>query len=362
MYFGYTDDEKIVKKSVRDLFQDKFNIEKVRKFIDNPEFPRELQEQIAGIGLIGLISREGDKVENLMPLLAAFEEFGRALIPYPLIESVTGAYALSLDPNQVELLGRVMEGQALLTVAWESEGEPAAEKGSDGYTASGSFIGVPFANAADHILAFFTLRGTNELAAVVLNRDHPGVRVSVMESMDHTFTQCKVDVSNYSFTEKDMVRTDIGAARLKAEMEDLAALFASAELTGVAEEAFNKTVEYTKIRKQFGQEIARFQALKHMAANMYVWVESCKVAVLYAGWAREEGVEPETISIAKAYASQAAMRVTGMCIQMHGGIGYTWESDMHLYFKRARRAGSQYGDAYLHRERVMQHAIKAAGL
>lgn len=367
MYFGFTEDEKLTKNSIHRMFQNEYPIEKVRKFVDEPTFSNELHQQICEMGFTGILSKDGEKFENIMHLLAVFEEAGKALIPYPLIESVVGTYALSLDSAKSEVCDSVMSGEQLLTVAWESNGEPYAIAQNDGYAAYGSFYGVPFAGNADLILAFFRIKGTNnkpstESVPVIVNRNHPSVHVTSVQSMDMTYPLYNVEISNYPFTSKEIVNAGVESPQLKREMENLAALFASAEMLGMADEVLNKTVEYTKLRKQFGQEIAKFQALKHMAADMFVMVESCRSAVMYAGWAAEQGVEPETISIAKAYTSQSSMTITGMAIQMHGGIGYTWECEMHMYFKRARRTGSHYGDPYLHRERLMKQVVKEVGM
>lgn len=366
MYFGFSEEEKMLKKSVHDLLKKHVPIETVRKFIEEPNVSRSLQNLIGQQGIMGMVSREGDKYEGILLAVAAFEEAGKTLLPFPLIEGVLGTYVLSRDESKEDLYGEVLEGKQLLTIAWHENGAAKMYEQGDGYAAFGSFHGVPFADDADKIMAFFQAQGTGmtpseEATLVILDRHHPAVNVQPLKAMDLTMPVYRVEVANYPVTAADIVLQPGDGQALRQEMQQLGALFASAELLGLSDAVLYKTVEYTKVRKQFGQEIGKFQALKHMAADMYVMLESSRVAIIYGGWAMEEGTEPESVSIAKAYASEAAQEITGMAIQMHGGIGYTWESDLHLFFKRARRLSGAFGDIFSHRERVLQAVLQQIG-
>jgi alkylation response protein AidB-like acyl-CoA dehydrogenase len=137
---------------------------------------------------------------------------------------------------------------------------------------------------------------------------------------------------------------------------DRALVAISAELCGVAQRALEMSVEYAKTRQQFGRPIGSYQAVSHKCADMLVAVESAKSLTYYAAWAVDNDVPeaPLAAAMAKAFASDAARRVTGDAIQVHGGIGFTWEHDMHLYFKRAKWGETTLGDAVFHRERVAQ--------
>jgi alkylation response protein AidB-like acyl-CoA dehydrogenase len=123
-------------------------------------------------------------------------------------------------------------------------------------------------------------------------------------------------------------------------------------------------VEYAKVRQQFGQPIGSFQAIKHMCAEMLLEVENSHGATYYAAWALDAGAPDAALaaSAAKAYVGDASRKVCGNAIQVHGGIGFTWEYDLHLYFKRAKHFEPLYGDADFHRERALQLALERAAL
>ena len=136
-----------------------------------------------------------------------------------------------------------------------------------------------------------------------------------------------------------------------------AAVGASAEMLGAARRCLDMSVGYAKVREQFGQLIGTFQAIRHKCAEMLMEVENSHSAVYYAAWALEAGAEdaPVAASICKSYVSDSARRVCGDAIQVHGGIGFTWEYDLHLYFKRAKSLEVQFGDAAYHRELIAKH-------
>lgn len=359
MYFGYSDDENILKNSAHELFRKHVPIAEIRKLVDQPIVSKQLQTIIGNQGLLGVLSHNGSGYEGVLMANAILEEAGRVLLPYPLIEGIIAAYFLSRDEGKAGLCEDIVNGAQLATFAWHAKGAPRIHETNGKLLASGSFYGAPFAGSADRILAFFEGPKAGETTLVILDRTNTAVTVTPQKGMDVSMPQDRVEVRDLALGDENVVLGFGKGGRLRDEAQQLGALFTAAELVGVSDEALKTTVEYTKIRKQFGQEIGKFQALKHMAAEMYLLGESSRVAVIYAASALESGTEPEAVSIAKAYTADAANEITGQAIQMHGGIGFTWESDVHLYFKRARRAASSFGDAYAHRERVLE-AIAAS--
>ncbi|KOG89289.1 acyl-CoA dehydrogenase, partial [Streptomyces varsoviensis] len=141
-----------------------------------------------------------------------------------------------------------------------------------------------------------------------------------------------------------------------AEMLDLAAIALAAEQAGGAQRVLDMSVEYAKLRVQFGRPIGSFQAIKHKCADMLVEVESARAAAYHAGWAAAEGDDevPALASLAKSYCSEAYFHAAAENIQIHGGIGYTWEHPAHLYFKRAKSSELMLGDGAYHRELLAQ--------
>jgi alkylation response protein AidB-like acyl-CoA dehydrogenase len=142
---------------------------------------------------------------------------------------------------------------------------------------------------------------------------------------------------------------------------DIATVALSAEMTGGMQRTLELTVEYAKTRKQFGKPIGSFQAVQHQCADMYLETESSRSAAYYAAWALEENAPdaPVAVSIAKMYASDASRTVGNRGIQVHGGNGFTWENDVHLYYRRAKASETTFGDATFHRERIARLVIDA---
>ena len=149
------------------------------------------------------------------------------------------------------------------------------------------------------------------------------------------------------------------AGPVEAEIRSRAAVLAAADLVGVAREALTRTVAYDRERRQFGVPVGSFQAIKHALADLHCTVTMAEHAVLYAAHAVEVGVEdaPLAVAVAKAKAGDAALASTGAMIQYHGGIGYTWEHEAHLFYKRAKRLAGQWGDAATHRARIAELTI-----
>ena len=369
MLFGFSDDEKILRKATHDLFRRHAPVSEVRKVIERQAVAGELQALIGQQGLLSVLAGDSDGqsgaersgLDGVLMAICVLEEAGRVLLPFPLIEGIIGAHLLSRDPSQAELCEAVVDGSQLLSVAWVADGPARLRQAGDGLVAEGRFFGAPFAACADVILAFFDGPAPGQSSLVRLDPRHPAVTVRPEQGMDGSMPLDRVEVAGLTLSGAQIVVAPGDADALRQQAQTLGALFTAAELVGLSEEVLRASVDYTKVRKQFGQEIGRFQAIKHMAADMYLLAESARVAVIYAGWAVESGTEPEAVSVAKAYAADAATEITGQAIQMHGGIGFTWDSDLHLYFKRARRSASSFGDAYAHRERVLDALLARGG-
>lgn len=365
MFFGFTEEEKMVQKSVKDMLQKHCSTEDVRKFMDEQVASEKIKELFAQQGLLGILETDSEKVTGVTYAILIAQEAGRALLPYPLLENIVGLYALKTCKQHGTLIDEVEAGKVMLTIAWRAK-DVLASQSSDGYSLSGTLEEVPFAADADKIIAAVRIAGAGdtpqaEETVVVLDRKHSAVSMRKRSSFDETYPIYDVSLSDYPLQESDIVQgLGMGVGhRLMERVKQLGALLLASEMVGSSERALYDTVEYTKQRKQFGVVIAKFQALKHMAADMYLLVESAKSAVEYAAWALEAGEEEAelAISIAKSYASKASKKVTGDAIQMQGGIGFTWENDMHLFFKRATRSASLLGGAYEHNEKIAKVAI-----
>jgi alkylation response protein AidB-like acyl-CoA dehydrogenase len=290
---------------------------------------------------------------------------GYALAPSPLLSNTVAGLALARQGSE-ELKERWLRplaaGQARGTVALFDAGTPAtigsfamevASGGADGDTVvlNGEKVLVMDAEAADFFLVA-TADGRRDL----VERTAPGITVAPEPSIDLTRRLYSV-----SF---DGVRLGPDSALVGEQEDYLPVLWRvcvamAAESTGVAQRAMEMAVEYAKDRKQFGRPIGSYQAVSHRCAQMLLETENSRSAVYGAAWAADAEHEtlPLAASMAKAYASDAGWRVPNASIQVHGGIGFTWEHDLHFYLKRGRANAATFGDAKWHRERVAEAVL-----
>src|SRR6266545_4504634 len=338
MNFGFNDEQELLRSTARKFFENECPSEVVRTLMDTPEgITPALWVKLAEQGWTGLTYPEAyDGMGlGLVDLVVLMEEMGRAVVPGPYFSTVLlGGLAIlegGSEAQKKEWLPKVASGQKRVTLAWlepsatlgaEGVTLPAAEKGGT-FALSGTKLFVPDAHTADAIVvAARTKMGEAEdgVSLFLVPNGTRGLDVKLLPTMDETRKLCEV-------TLKDVVVGTDG-------------------LLGAAGAGW----------KPLGRAIGSYQGVKHKAADMLVDVENSKSITYYAAWALDEGVAegPLAASMAKAYVSDAYRRVSAAGIQLHGGIGFTWEHDLHLYFKRAKGSEFTFGDATYHRERVAQ--------
>jgi alkylation response protein AidB-like acyl-CoA dehydrogenase len=216
---------------------------------------------------------------------------------------------------------------------------------------TGEKLFVPDAAVADWIVVLA------QNGVFVVDAKSPGAKISPMVSMDLTRKLYEVQFHNTP-AEKIGELSGVGAAI------DVATVALVAEMVGGMQRTLDMSVEYAKTRKQFGKTIGSFQAVQHQCADMYLETESSRSAAYYAAWALQENVPEasQAVSIAKIYASDASRAVGNRGIQIHGGMGFTWENDLHLYYRRAKASETAFGDATFHRERLARLVIDGAAV
>ncbi len=234
----------------------------------------------------------------------------------------------------------------------------AVEKGGR-YTLSGTKLFVHDAHTADALVVAARTRpgaGADGVSLFLLPRGTKGLAVTLLPTMDQTRKLCEVACADVTVGADALLGAAGAGWAPLARVLDRATVALCAEMCGGAQKVLDMTVEYAKIRQAFGRPIGSYQGVKHRAADMLVDVENSKSITYYAAWALDEGSPeaPLAVSMAKAYVSDAFRRVAAAGIQLHGGIGFTWEHDLHLYFKRAKGSEFTFGDATHHRERVAQ--------
>jgi alkylation response protein AidB-like acyl-CoA dehydrogenase len=264
--------------------------------------------------------------------------------------------------------GRTMATLALVedSLAWAPSGvRVRAERRGDGYVLSGVKRFVPFAHVADLILvaARTSDAGGDGTTVFAVSSGAQGLSQVPNVEMDRTNRTSTVRFENVSVGPDDVIgELDRGWSIIGPVLER-AAVAAAAEMLGAARRCMDMSVEYAKVRQQFGQPIGMFQAIKHACAEMLLEVENAHAATYYAAWALDARSPDASLaaSSAKAYVGDASRKVCGSSIQVHGGIGFTWEYDLHLYFKRAKHFEPLYGDADFHRERALNLVLARAG-
>ena len=357
MQFGLNENQIILRDSAREFFAGECPPATVRRLMEtSTAYDAALWDKLAAQGYTGIVvdDRYGGVGLGVVELVLLMEEAGRVLLPGPLFSTVALAGAVidacaSAEQKQ-RLLGPIARGEARATLAiLESNAswDPAAiaMTGSGGRV-SGEKLFVTDAASAQLIVV--VARG----GVSVVNAAAPGVRIAPMSGMDPTRPLSAI---TFDDAPAEPLANPDGLARAL----DVATTALVAEMVGGMQRTLDITVEYARTRKQFGKAIGGFQAVQHMCADMYLETESARSAAYYAAWALQERAPDaaSAVSIAKLYASDAARAVGNRGIQVHGGMGFTWESDLHLYYRRAKASETTLGDATFHRERLARLVI-----
>jgi alkylation response protein AidB-like acyl-CoA dehydrogenase len=295
---------------------------------------------------------------------------GRAVMPGPFFSTVLLGGAAILEagsPDQrQEWLPRIAEGLAKVSLAWT---EPNARwdaagivatgrETAGGFVLSGTKLFVPDAHLSDAlVIAVRTRDGStmeDGVSLLLVPKDAAGLGVTVLPTSDETRKLCEVRLDNVAVSAAAFLGERHGGWPALARVLERATVALCAEMCGGAQQVLDMTTAYAKIRIAFGKPIGSYQGVKHQSADMLVAIENAKSLTYYAAWAVDEGLDeaPLAVSMAKAAASDMYRKVAGTGIQLHGGIGMTWEHDLQLYFKRARASEVAFGDATWHRERV----------
>ncbi len=367
MNFGFSEEQDELRKMVRRFLEEKSPESEVRRLMAttegyDPAVWAQMANELALQGL-GIPEEFGGQGYGPVELYVVFEEMGAALFCSPYFSTVAlAANALLLvgnEGNQAEYLPGIASGETIATVAltddaglWDlSNTSTTAKRSGDGYVIDGIRSYVTDGSTASLLLVPATTDKGVSLFAVA--GDAAGVTRESLATMDQTRKQSRIEFKNAPAA---LIGDDGGAlAGLEATMQIAAAALA-AEQVGGAQRVLDSSVEYAKNRVQFGRPIGSFQAIKHKCADMLLDVESAKSAAYYAAWAAQERNEelPIAASLAKSFCSEAYFHCAAENIQIHGGIGFTWEHPAHLYFKRAKSSELFLGDPAYHRELLAQ--------
>jgi alkylation response protein AidB-like acyl-CoA dehydrogenase len=370
--FAFSDEQEELRQTVRRFLEGKSPSAEVRRLMETTEGydPAVWKQMGQELGLQGLHIPEeyGGQGFTFVELAIVLEEMGRVLLCAPYFSSVVLAANAILnagtDAQKAALLPGIASGETIAALAftepngkWDSAGITMEAKGSgDSYTLDGEKMFVIDGHTANVIVVVARLAGTSGtdgIAFFTVDGDAAGLTRTPLATMDQTRKQARLEFSGVTAT--PIGEPGAGWPALSKTL-DQAAVGLANEMIGGAQFVLDMSVEYAKVRVQFGRPIGSFQAIKHKCADMLLEVESGKSAAYYAAWAAAEDNEelPVVAALAKAYISDAYFHCAAENIQIHGGIGFTWEHDAHLYFKRAKSSEIFLGDATYHRELLAQ--------
>jgi alkylation response protein AidB-like acyl-CoA dehydrogenase len=367
MNFAFTDEQDELRKIVRSFLEAKSPESAVREQMETERgYDEAVWSQMAEqMGLQGLHIPEeyGGSGFTYVELGIVLEEMGRALLCAPFFSTVVLAANVLLhcgdEAAKKDYLPGIASGETIATVAftepsgkWDESGiEMEATASGDGYTLTGTKMYVLDGHVADLILVLARTAKGVSLFAVDGTAD--GLTRTALSTMDQTRKQARLE---FESTPARLMESEGIGWDFMARVLDLVAVGLAAEQVGGAQKVLDMAVEYAKVRVQFGRPIGSFQAIKHKCADMLLEVESAKSAAYYGMWCAAEMDDelPSVASLAKAYCSEAYFHAAAENIQIHGGIGFTWEHPAHLYFKRAKSSELLFGDPTYHRELLAQ--------
>ncbi len=346
MNFELSEDQRLLRDSVREFLAAELPLEASRRIMEHEPrgFDVTAWQRFAEMGYLGVQVPEaaGGQGLGVIELAIVLEEIGRACAPGPHLDVMLAATLLA-EAGGSGLEG-VAAGKTIVTIAredspWAGAAAPAAH-GVNGRVQGTKYF-VPFATCADALLVI-TPEGLFRVEAPFDTSPMPTLDVS----------------QRFARVSFDQAAERIGDTGLVARLDPLVATGAAAVLLGLMNRAFELTLEYVKTRQAFGRPIGSFQVLQHRLADMLLRVESTRSAVYRAAWCLDQDDPAAAIAAAsaKAYAGDAARKVCGESIQMHGGIGFTWEVDLHFFFKRAKTLETFYGSTEAQLERVLAAA------
>jgi alkylation response protein AidB-like acyl-CoA dehydrogenase len=377
MDFELSDDQRLLKDNARHMLEAEWPTAKVRALMEHDTgFDAALWQQMGDLGWLGLrIAEEyggsGLAITDLVPLA---EEFGRALVSGPFTASaVTSATLLRCAAGSLaqHLLPGIASGAVIVVPALhepasehvEGDVQTSAVAAGGAFQLSGTKLFVPHADLAEHlIVSARTAQWGGPYAGIslfVVPRDAEGLTMTPLHTIDATWRLFEVKLDKVHVAPTALLGPLDGAPPILEVARQETCLMRSAEATGVAERSLELATAYAKEREAFGHPIGSYQAVQHKLVDMLIEVENARSLVYYAAWALDDGnaEAAQAVAMAKAYSTDIAWNVTTNAIQVYGGIGFTWECDMHLYHRRALQLHASDGVPAEHREDIARLII-----
>jgi alkylation response protein AidB-like acyl-CoA dehydrogenase len=378
MHFAFNEEQEELRRTARSFLATHSSPEKVRAAMASDDgFDRDVWRRIGqemGWTAILVPEEHGGLGLTYVELIALLEVMGATLLCSPFFSTICLAGNLlrigGSQTQKKEYLPGIASGETIATLAFtEANGrcdastiEAVAKPDGNNFILNGTKTFVLDGNVAAFLIVAAREPGSmgqEGVRLLIVPADAPGVERRSLPTMDQTRRQAEIRLQDVRVPAASLIGNEGGGWPLLEKTLQLAAIALSAEQVGGAQRCLDMTVEYAKERKQFGRPIGSFQAIKHKCADMLLQVESARSASYYAGWAAavDDPELPVLASLAKAYCSDAYFQCTAESIQIHGGVGFSWEYDVHLYFKRAKSSEIFLGSPAYHREIVAQHIL-----
>ena len=365
-----SEDQELLRETTRRYLESTCPLPTVREWADKQPagFPLEWWRRGAELGWTSLLVAEehgGGSIsgQGLMDLVLIAEEMGRLVSPGPLGPTNVVAATLSesgSNEQRAEVLPQLLTGEALASwclsepgPGWSAEAvRTTATERNGGFVLDGDKGPVEAAADASWFLVTAKVGGT--LTQFLVPADTEGVSITPLQSLDLVRRFANVRFDSVALPAAAVVGTVGGAADPVERQLEIAVAIQCSEMAGAADEMFGRTLAYSFDRFSFGRPLASYQALKHRFADMKLWLEACHATAFGAARAVQGRKEraPELVSVAKSYIGDRAPAILQDCVQLHGGIGVTWDHDLHLYLRRVVQDRALHGTPDEHRERI----------
>ena len=370
MNFDFTAEQYELRDTIRAYLDDNWASPQLRASLSGSGLPGELWKGLTELGLTTVLIPEayGGLGLSLTDTALLFETFGETLTPSVVPETILASDIITrfgTEGQKAEMLPAIAEGQIKLSIAVQDsptsfdpqEIATTATPSGNGWQLSGRKQMVCFGHLASHVLVAARVGEAGQLAFFICNPETTGITSTPHVLVDPTSRMSALDFANVTLPAEALLGGTDGVA-VQHGMRTMAAASA-AQLTGIAGRSLAMTLDYAKQRKQFGRAIGSFQAIKHKLADMMVSYETSRSAAYYAHWAlaQDDAGQAAAVSLAKAYAGDMSRAVVNESIHIHGGIGFTWEYDLHFFLKRAKVLEYMAGDATWHREQYARAVI-----
>jgi alkylation response protein AidB-like acyl-CoA dehydrogenase len=376
MDFDFSQEQYMFQEATRAVLNQNYDLGRLRKLLDGDGFDQDLWARLTETGAFSMLVPEqyGGMGMSFVDLALVLEEYGRALVPAPVVETIAATDVIvrfGTEEQKERLLPQIREGKVKIVPAiteTEAGYDPAdiavtAVPLGNGWSVSGIKILVPHAATADLILLAARFGAEGPLGLILMENDRKGVSLREHSTLDPSSRFHQLELDGMAIVRDDIVGGEPSAASVD-RLLDVSGGVAAMIMTGISGKVLDSAVAYAMQRTQFGKPIGSFQAIKHRCADMAVAIDVSRSAAYYAAWALAEEApdRAKAVSMAKSYCGEASRFVCNEGIQIHGGIGFTWELGLHFYVRRAKILEYAYGDAAYHRERVLAATLAELGI